>query len=67
MVAKFGHPEFEQPYGISIPSAYALVAQRYMHDFGTTERELAAIAVTAREYASLHPHAHMKSPITVSM
>ena len=66
LLAKFGHPEFEQPYGISIPAAYALVAQRYMHEYGTTEQELAAIAVTARAYASLHPHAHMKSRITVS-
>jgi acetyl-CoA acetyltransferase len=66
ILAKFGHPEFEQPYGIGIPSAYALVAQRYMHEYGTTEQQLAAIAVTAREYASQHPHAHMKSPITVS-
>lgn len=66
ILAKFGHQEFEQPYGISIPSAYALVAQRYMHEYGTTEEELAAIAVTAREYASVHPNAHMRAPITVN-
>ena len=27
-LAEFGHPQFEVPYGISIPTAYALVARR---------------------------------------
>ena len=28
-LAGFGHPEFEVPYGLSIPAAYALVAQHH--------------------------------------
>ena len=35
-LAEFGHPQFEVPYGISIPTAYALVARRYMHETGAT-------------------------------
>ncbi len=64
-LAAFGHPEFEQPYGISIPAAYALVAQRYMHETGATPDQLAAIAVEQRRHAALHPHAHMTKPITI--
>jgi acetyl-CoA acetyltransferase len=65
ILAQFGHPEFEQPYGISIPAAYALVAQRYMHEYGVKQEDLAAIAVAQRAHAALHPHAHMRAPITV--
>jgi acetyl-CoA acetyltransferase len=65
MLAQVGHPEFEQPYGLSVPAAYALVAQRYMHEYGVTAEHLAAIAVTQRAHAARHPHAHMRDPITV--
>ncbi len=65
-LAQFGHAQFEQPYGISIPAAYALVAQRYMHDYGVTPEQLAAIAVTHRAHAARHPNAHMREPITVA-
>jgi len=66
MLAQVGHPQFEQPFGVGIPSAYALVAQRYLHEYGATEEQLGAIAVTQRQYASLHPHAHMRELITIA-
>ena len=61
-----GHPYFERPYGPSIPGFYAMISRRHMHEFGTTEEQLAAAAVTARYHASLHPNAHMRKPITVA-
>lgn len=64
-LAEFGHPQFEQPYGISIPAAYALVAQRYMHETGATLEHLAALAVSHRKHASMHPDAHMTEIITM--
>jgi len=64
-LAEFGHPQFEVPYGISIPAAYALVAQRYMHETGATPEHLAALAVLHRRHAAMHPDAHMRDPITM--
>ncbi len=64
-LAEFGHPQFEVPYGISIPAAYALVAQRYMHETGATEEHLAALAVAHRRHAAAHPDAHMTAPLTM--
>jgi len=61
-----GHGQFEVPYGMTIPSCYALVAQRYMHDYGTTPEQLAHIAVTQRGYASRHPLAHMTRPLSLA-
>jgi acetyl-CoA acetyltransferase len=64
-LAEVGHPQFERPYGISIPAAYALVAQRYMHERGTTREQLAAIAVEHRRHAGRHPQAHRREPISM--
>ncbi len=61
-----GHPTMERPYGISVPSAYALVAQRYMHDYGVTSQHLSGIAVQTREYARNHPDAHRREPLTIA-
>ena len=46
-----GHPYFEQPYGASIPGFYGMVAQRHMHKYGTTRKQLAEVCVTTRDHA----------------
>ena len=58
--------EFEYPYGAHIPAFYALLAQRYMYEFGTTSEQLANIAVACRKHAALNPKAQMRQPITVA-
>jgi acetyl-CoA acetyltransferase len=59
------HPQFEAVYGPLVPSNYALIAQRHMHEYGTTEEQMAEVAVTIRRHASLNPNAHYRKPITV--
>jgi acetyl-CoA acetyltransferase len=59
------HPQFEVPYGPVVPSLYALVAQRHIHQYGTTPEQMAEVAVAIREHASLNPAAHKRDPITV--
>ena len=56
---------FEAPFGPTIVGSYALVAQRHMHEHGTTSEQLAEIAVTMRRHASLNPEAKYRDPITV--
>lgn len=51
--------QFEMPYGPLLPiSAYALCAQRHMHQYGTTRSAMAEIAVAARKWALLNPKAY---------
>lgn len=57
--------EFEVPYGASVPGRYALIAQRHMHDFGTTAEQMAQVAVVERNHASLNPRAIYREPMTV--
>jgi acetyl-CoA C-acetyltransferase len=56
---------FEVPFGPTIVGSYALVAQRHMHEYGTTSEQLAEIAVTMRRHAGLNPDAKYRDPITV--
>ena len=56
---------FDVPYGPTIVGAYGMVAQRHMHEYGTTSEQLAEIAVTIRRHASLNPNAKYRDPITV--
>ena len=56
---------YEQPYGSTIASCYALAATRHMAEFGTTSDQLAEIAVGVREFAGLNPNALYQKPITV--
>jgi acetyl-CoA C-acetyltransferase len=56
---------FDAPYGPTIVGAYGMVAQRHMHEYGTTSEQLAAIAVTMRKHAALNPHAKYRDPITI--
>lgn len=58
--------EWDLPYGLGLPaSSYSLAARRHMHEFGTTNEQLAAIAVSFREWAAKNPNAYHRTPITV--
>lgn len=60
-----GHPQFERPYGPTVPAFYALIARAHMHAFGTTPEQLAAVAVSARRHAARHPGAQMRELISI--
>ena len=63
--ASTGHPEFEQPYGPTVPAYYALIAQAHMAEFGTTKEQFAGIAVACRAHAARNPAAQMRDLISV--
>ena len=63
--ASTGHPEFEQPYGPTVPAYYALIAQAHMAEFGTTQEQFAGIAVACRAHAARNPAAQMRDLISV--
>ena len=60
-----GHPEFEQPYGPTVPAYYALIAQAHMAQYGTTPEHLAQVAVSGRAHAMRNPAAQMRTPISI--
>jgi len=59
--------EFEMPYGVFVPAQwYATMAMRHMHEYGTTSRQLGAVAVACRKHAQLNERAMMRGrPMTI--
>jgi acetyl-CoA acetyltransferase len=58
--------EWELAYGMRMPmGAYALAASRHMAQYGTTSEQLAQIAVSTREWATMNPRARLQDPITI--
>jgi len=56
---------FEQWHGITFPGLYALMATAHMHKYGTTETQMAQVAVKNHHHGTLNPKAHMQKEITV--
>ena len=57
---------YERPYGPLFPiSGYAMAMQRHMYEFGTTREQLAKVAVSASQWASLNPDALRRELLTV--
>ncbi len=50
-----------EPHGAYMAAWYAMWAQRYMHEFGATSEDLARVAATHRQHATLNPHSVMGS------
>lgn len=57
--------EWETALGATFPSLYALMARRHMHDFGTTEEQMAAVAVKNHDNGSLNPYAQYQHKVTI--
>jgi len=60
-----GDQEWESFAGATFPGLYALMARRHMHDFGTTEEQLAKIAVKNHKNAVDNEIAQFRKEITV--
>ncbi len=56
---------FEQWHGITFPGLFALMATAHMHEYGTTEQQLAMVAVKNHFHGSLNPKAQMQKEITL--
>jgi acetyl-CoA C-acetyltransferase len=56
---------FEQWHGLTFPGLFALMATAHMHKYGTTEVQMAHVAVKNHYNGSLNPKAHMQKEITI--
>ncbi len=60
-------PPYESPYHSRDPiTSYALAAARHMHQYGTTREQLAAVAVSARQWAQRNPRAFARDPLSIA-
>ena len=60
------HAAFEIPYGLVSPvQQNAVMARRYLHDYGGKPDHFARVAVSQRQNATRNPRALFRDPITV--
>src|SRR3989440_50448 len=56
---------WEQTLGLTFPGVFALVARAHMHKHGTTEEQMAAVAVKNHKHGVLNPKAQFRKEITL--
>ena len=57
--------EWEAYFGATFPGIYAMIAKRYMYEYGLTRDQLAKVAVKNHYHASFNTLAHFRNRITV--
>jgi len=65
ILAKMMSHENETRYGATPTALAAMIARRYMHDYGLTRDELSLIPVKAHRNGAKNPLAHFQKEITV--
>src|SRR5881397_773205 len=56
---------WEQTLGLTFPGVFALIARAHMQRYGTTEAQMAAVAVKNHKHGALNPKAQFQKEITV--
>ena len=57
--------EWEAFYGATFPGEYALIARKHMKEYGTTEEQLAKVAVKNHYNGARNPYAQYQNEITL--
>ena len=65
ILAGAGDAAGEVRAGSTFHSLFAMIARRYMHEFGATREHLAAVAVKNHANGALNPQAHLRKPVTL--
>ncbi|MDP3015824.1 MAG: thiolase domain-containing protein [Deltaproteobacteria bacterium] len=65
IMGRAGDATWEYPFGTTFPGYYAMIANAHMAEYGTTEEQLARVAVKNHYYGSLNPYAQMQKEITL--
>ncbi|MBU5678967.1 MAG: thiolase domain-containing protein [Candidatus Aenigmatarchaeota archaeon] len=60
-----GDQEWEGFVGLTFAGLYALIARRHMHEFGTTQEQLALVSVNNHKNALKNEYAQFRQEITV--
>jgi acetyl-CoA C-acetyltransferase len=65
ILASAASREWEAFFGATFPGLYALMARYHMHKYGTTEEQLAQVAVKNHFHGSFNPKAQFRRTISI--
>jgi acetyl-CoA C-acetyltransferase len=57
--------EWEGVNGMTAPPYFAMVAQRHMHEYGTTQEQLAMVSVKNHRFSATNPYAHFPKEVSL--
>jgi acetyl-CoA C-acetyltransferase len=57
--------EWDGVNGLNAPPYFALVAQRHMHEYGTTEEQMARVSVKNHKFSATNPYAHFPKAVSL--
>ncbi len=57
--------DYEAYHGITFPGLYAMIARAHMHKYGTSRKQLAAVAVKNHRNGALNPHGQFPHEVTI--
>lgn len=61
-----GQPDdWDVAVGLTMPALYAMRARRYLHEHGSSEDDLAEVAVKAHRHGALNPYAQYRNEVTL--
>jgi acetyl-CoA C-acetyltransferase len=65
LMGRVGDVQWESVFGTTFPGYYAMFAERHRHEFGTTEEQLALVAVKNHYYGARNDKALFRKEVTV--
>jgi len=65
LMGRVGDVQWESVFGTTFPGYYAMFAERHRHEFGTSEEQLALVAVKNHYYGARNDKALFRKEITV--
>jgi len=65
LMGRVGDVQWESVFGTTFPGYYAMFAQRHRHEFGTTEEQLAQVAIKNHYYGARNDKALFRKEITL--
>lgn len=57
--------ELEGDFGLTFPAVFGMIANRHMHQYGTTLEQMALVSVKSHRNGALNPYAHFQREITL--
>jgi acetyl-CoA C-acetyltransferase len=66
LMGRVGDVQWESVFGTTFPGYYAMFAERHRHEFGTSEEQLALVAVKNHYYGARNDKALFRKEVTVA-
>jgi acetyl-CoA C-acetyltransferase len=65
LMGRVGEVQWESVFGTTFPGYYAMFAERHMHEFGTTRKQMFEVSIKNHFYGAQNPFALFKKEITM--